>query len=171
MTVIPHAVAKPLDACEPGELIRTAAWGSHRLALVAMDAARKQRLLVFLSGDKEPILGFTTARSERTVLSYGREWSIEVDHSTLMEIGARGQLWGKNGTLVLLDSSWFLYAEPCSPGHHWSGHFDLATGLMIKDDLPQSDAVVFGKWNLYLRHPDGSLQSPSPLVSFSLPTA
>lgn len=183
MDVSPKITSKKLTDCQSGELVLLPVGreGNLSLALVASQTGSRgqRRYLVLLTGGDDirarasgsgTLPRYFQPEFDRygTVLSFGRDYSIEVDHRGPVEMGSGNRLRYQNGALSLHGGAWFLRVHPMGVGHLESAFFGLADGTM-PDEEPV-ECVSFGRWSIYAAGagPRGLGERAKALVTFSV---
>jgi hypothetical protein len=152
---------KLLSACQPGELVRFHFNRGPAVALVAIGAERNDRSLVVLPRhENQPSPELFHFSYEQTVLSYGLDYRVEIDHTAGVELRPRN-LYEIPGCIWLKDSDWQL--RLADPGFR-SIHYHFSSGKLASAPDP-NDGTIFSKWTLRLE--DKAHEKMSPLAAFS----
>jgi hypothetical protein len=153
MEIVPRVEMKSFDKCEPGELIRAPLFGGLCLGLVATRG--EERLIIALRGDhiRETLPRYTPLNGSEfdAALSYGKNYTVEVDLDGPVGIGSKDNIWEQSGTLALDGSSWLLRADPFRgvvPPR--PKYYKLADGAMMgTNEFSNAAAIaVLGKWKI-----------------------
>lgn len=179
MVVVPRCRTKRFAECAPGELIRLMMRGEPCLALVAQGG--EQHHLVVLTG--EHMLKWGVGPSDpqaklprymplqphditEDVLSYERNYTVEVDHGGPFGMAGHSDLSSRNGVLVVADTSTLLRVRAVPL-------LDLAPPIHV--GLPDGAVAgrlgghaVFGNWAIYPGQASEWGQRPAPLFSHSV---
>jgi hypothetical protein len=145
---------KLFDACEQGELIRFTEGGQTHWAFVG-DRGHERLMLLVLPLNSPPycenILGeMDTLRppyNVTTLLSYGKNYSIHVDHAGDCNVGGGGPLIRTPGAYVMTDEDQYICCRD-DRVHSKTAYFDLKTGA-VRDEPPGLRAAFAG-WELAL---------------------
>ena len=147
MEFFPRLSRKPVDQCEPGELIRLE-WGSgNPWAFIAAD--REARMVTFLSDlpDTVPPRYARLPDATEYVLSCGNDWRIKINQDTANVDLTASRFYKRNGTLVLEDDRHLLFVEPFRPSEFTVPvYVDFASGKLV--ERPKGPAAIFLRWSL-----------------------
>jgi len=161
LRISPPATMKSLSACQPGELVRFHFRNGPGVALVASEGEHNNRFLITLPGKENPTSPELFQVSyEQTVLSYGLDYCVEIDHTAVVELRPRN-LYEIPGCIWLKNSDWQL--RLADPGFRCI-HYHFSSGKLASAPDP-NDATIFSKWTLRLE--DKAHEKMSPLAAFS----
>ncbi len=167
MLIQPNFTVKTLADTEAGELVRLQ-WSGAALALVG--TFRGERVVVCLDGPgTEEGPAFRIARANSKVISYGKNYILEVDQAPPFIDFSENSYYSVAGAIFIAPAQQFLYAYEASNSLGIGlVKYELKTGLV---SLPQStiDGLLFGKWRIWLsREPQAPSEEHTPIFSFSL---
>ena len=173
MGLYPKMEYKPIEQCQPGDLVRLG-WGGNSWAFIAKHQENQSWLAVLLSdlpplpsteSTRQPPLYVNLAADGRGyALCYGKNWRIEINQETEnVNLGVScSSEYG--GALVVKGEKCFLLAGPFDPyGLRNSVCIDLVSGELA--EWPIGSAGVFFNWSISL-HMGGDRFEP--LLSFSV---
>ena len=170
MGIYPKMKYKPIEQCQPGDLVRLA-WGSKPWAFIAKNQENDSRLVVLLSDfshterNGQPPLYVELTESacqEQYALCYGKDWRIEINQDIEKIKFSENCSREPKGALFVKDEQHFLLADPFDPrGFGNKRCIDLTSGFIEK--RPIGSVGVFLSWSLSL-HMGGDRFEP--LLSF-----
>lgn len=161
LRISPPATMKLLSACRPGELVRFHFRNGPRVALVASEGERNNQFLIILPDKENPTSPEVIQLSyEQTILSYGLDYCVEIDHIAGVELRPRN-LYEIPGCIWLKNSDWQLRL---ADGGFRSIHYHFSSGKLASAPDP-NDATIFSKWTLCLE--DKAHEKMPPLAAFS----
>ena len=145
MNIYPEMKCKPIEQCEPGELIRLRLVNNY-WAFIATDSENNKFFVVLPNPpDKNPsycyISGYT-----RYVLSYGKDWNILIDQDSA-NVNLEVELSHAYEDMFILDGTRYLLVIP--PPNKYTGisiYLDLSSWKIA--DPPKARFTMFSKWSL-----------------------
>ena len=165
MNIYPKLSYKPIGQCEPGELVRFDEISQRKSeeplltyywAFITMCQEKKHRLEV-LSYCPTDTLGpyplvyiidepnDTNEEEPEYVLSYGKNWRIEIDMKDAANINQIKSCYSQSsGTLVLKNDQYLLYVKSRSGLSTY--YINLTSGE--SSEWPEGPVATFRKWSL-----------------------
>ena len=145
---------KLFNACTENELIRFTESGQTHWAVVGARGHERLMLLVLpLNSSRycENILGemdvLRPPYEATPLLSYGRDYSIHVNHAGDCDVGGRGTLIRTPGSYVITDKDHYICCRDDRVPNKIA-YFDLESGAVRGE--PGGLRAIFAKWELAL---------------------
>lgn len=150
MNIIPACENKLLSECGAGHLVRPIGyWGQGEFAIVGTLRESTDRALLLF---RETGPSFTTVNGpdQVSVIDYGREWFLDVDHCGPFEASIR-RMYEASGCLICEKSRWLINVRQDDGRFAYQrAQFDLTNSQLIRISDELNNIAVFGKWTLYL---------------------
>lgn len=162
MKVFPLCDNKPLNECQPGQLVRPLVHGRDAAFGIAATIEDTEKLAVISFGEDGPSFAPVSHPQDLQVLCYGDGCFLEVDHHGPFEGRAR-ELYEARGAVIREHSRWLMnvWSERVGPSYD-RAQFDVSNARLARVSHDINNIAVFGRWALYLgdrsARPDAWLQ-------------
>ena len=163
MNSYPKMKCKPIEQCEPGELIRLRLATGSNWAFMATNPEDNKILVILPILPNERPCYLLLPNYTKYVLSYGKDWNILIDQDGANVNLETDTSYGYKDMLILDGARHLLVMHPPDNFARMSLYLDLTSWKIV--DPPKGGFTTFSKWSLEVSVGGDRFRT---LVSFSL---
>lgn len=148
--IFPQLTHKKLGDCQAGELVRLS-WASDQqhYVLIAQDDGAQYLLFLSTIGESRAPGLMALKRPDKSAISYGTAYRIEVDQGADYVDLTGTRLFEKSGTLRISDDHYVMRVNGVSGSQlYGSFYVRLDSGELVPE--PAGNVPIFSKWSLML---------------------